>query len=260
LVWNREKRREYSKRHPEKDRERARRWRKKNPERVKVKNAVLAAKEKALGHPAAREWYARKREEDPEGLRQKWREQDRRWRANNPEKHAARRHRQRALKAKAPGHHTGAELLDVAKQFSGLCVYCGEVADTWDHIVALSCGGVNFCWNLVPCCKSCNSRKQRKDVWEFLLQNDFQLSDSVEAYLRSAVEKNQKVMGENSGKKFCRNPYEKVSEGALWEEAERVYKENGTITWNLLDGTKYSASTYRRRLGRVVDLLAAITQ
>ena len=42
---------------------------------------------------------------------------------------------------------------------SGPCVYCGEFADTVDHVCPLGRGGVEHELNLVPACLSCNSSK-----------------------------------------------------------------------------------------------------
>lgn len=39
------------------------------------------------------------------------------------------------------------------------CAYCAGPADTWDHVVPLSRGGVNALSNLTPCCEPCNRRK-----------------------------------------------------------------------------------------------------
>jgi len=50
------------------------------------------------------------------------------------------------------------------KTSSGICYYCGKKvgirALTMDHIIPLSRGGRSTRDNLVPCCKSCNTRKK----------------------------------------------------------------------------------------------------
>jgi 5-methylcytosine-specific restriction endonuclease McrA len=50
------------------------------------------------------------------------------------------------------------------KSASGICYYCSvQVARsdlTMDHLVPLSRGGRSTKDNLVPCCKSCNTRKK----------------------------------------------------------------------------------------------------
>jgi hypothetical protein len=53
------------------------------------------------------------------------------------------------------------------------CVYCDESAETWDHLRGLVLdrefsGYGHVLGNLVPCCRSCNSRKGAKDWRRFL--------------------------------------------------------------------------------------------
>lgn len=56
-----------------------------------------------------------------------------------------------------------------------VCVYCGEPAQTWDHVHAtvrnsVFSGHGNNLGNLLPCCKLCNSRKGNKP-WKVHLAN-----------------------------------------------------------------------------------------
>lgn len=54
------------------------------------------------------------------------------------------------------------------------CAYCGNSAQTWDHIKAIV-NGTTFSGfghqinNLLPCCKDCNSTKGNKD-WKLFLR------------------------------------------------------------------------------------------
>lgn len=64
------------------------------------------------------------------------------------------------------------------------CYYCGDEADTWDHIVPRKRGGKSTYSNLVPCCRLCNSRKNartlsdfRKSLREHGLKSDFDTPD-----------------------------------------------------------------------------------
>lgn len=55
-----------------------------------------------------------------------------------------------------------------------MCVYCGESAETWDHVIGTVkdsrfSGFGSRIGNLVPCCKPCNSRKGNKN-WEAYLK------------------------------------------------------------------------------------------
>jgi len=51
------------------------------------------------------------------------------------------------------------------KRSSGICHYCGENFSpkelTMDHVIPLSRGGRSEKFNLVPCCKECNTQKQQ---------------------------------------------------------------------------------------------------
>lgn len=54
---------------------------------------------------------------------------------------------------------------------NGHCWYCGTKTNPFvdfavDHVVPVATGGKNDPENLVPCCRTCNSRKQARDVEE----------------------------------------------------------------------------------------------
>ncbi|MEX1299115.1 MAG: HNH endonuclease [Desulfotignum sp.] len=53
----------------------------------------------------------------------------------------------------------------------GICHYCGQrflPSDlTMDHLIPLIRGGRSEKFNLVPCCKDCNSKKQQMLPWEW---------------------------------------------------------------------------------------------
>lgn len=52
-----------------------------------------------------------------------------------------------------------------------ICAYCGQEANTVDHVVALSKGGEPYDMeNLVACCTRCNSTKRDKSAF-FLRQS-----------------------------------------------------------------------------------------
>jgi 5-methylcytosine-specific restriction enzyme A len=57
------------------------------------------------------------------------------------------------------------------KRATGICPYCGQqflpAELTMDHLIPLVRGGRSEKFNLVPCCKACNSRKQQMLPWEW---------------------------------------------------------------------------------------------
>ncbi|ODP36562.1 HNH endonuclease [Sphingomonas turrisvirgatae] len=68
------------------------------------------------------------------------------------------------------------------------CAYCGAPAETWDHVFATVknsrfSGHGHRLGNLLPCCKSCNSRKGNK-AWQAHLSS--LPMDDVERSRRSA--------------------------------------------------------------------------
>ena len=63
---------------------------------------------------------------------------------------------------------TEQEAMELFEEYVGLCVYCPALATTLDHVIPLSRGGPHTKDNLVPCCKSCNSKKGAKPLLVFL--------------------------------------------------------------------------------------------
>lgn len=58
--------------------------------------------------------------------------------------------------------------ISLLEEFSGECAYCTAAPDSWDHVVPVSRGGLTEPWNIVPACRSCNSRKRARDPYEWL--------------------------------------------------------------------------------------------
>lgn len=56
----------------------------------------------------------------------------------------------------------------VFERFDGLCAYCGDKADTIDHVIPVSRGGGSGRGNLLPACALCNTRKRTKGIERFL--------------------------------------------------------------------------------------------
>lgn len=52
------------------------------------------------------------------------------------------------------------------------CVYCGNSANSADHLIPRIAGGSDDSANLVLCCKHCNSSKGAKDLMEWMSEND----------------------------------------------------------------------------------------
>lgn len=90
--------------------------------------------------------------------------------AKNVEQYRAlwRKHAQwrRAYKAKAAGSFTLEQWMSRLEFYGYCCAYCQreltQKTVTIDHVKALVNGGSNWPANLVPACRSCNSKKQAK--------------------------------------------------------------------------------------------------
>lgn len=51
---------------------------------------------------------------------------------------------------------------------SSVCCYCGEKADSADHVIPTSAGGPDILGNIVPACKSCNMAKSHVSVFDYI--------------------------------------------------------------------------------------------
>lgn len=135
--------REWSRTHPEKHIASVRKWERNHPDKASA---------------LRRKWRLANRE--------KLRTGERNWRHNNPEKARLSHQRRRALKRTLPSTLTSAEWEDILATYGYQCAYCDK---TWldckltqDHIVPISQGGGYTADNIVPACKSCNSRKNKR--------------------------------------------------------------------------------------------------
>ena len=89
-----------------------------------------------------------------------------------------------------------------------LCVYCGQPAETWDHIIAVVKGGKfsgygHQVGNLIPCCKDCNSKKGNRDWKTFLIAKrpdeatTPNLINKIEAYIANNTTQFEDLLDED---------------------------------------------------------------
>ena len=91
------------------------------------------------------------------------------WSRAHPEVKLIHFHNRRARLIGNGGSHTAQEWRDKCAMFANLCAYCGEAKPlVREHKVPLVRGGTNDITNIVPACRSCNSRKGRKTATEYL--------------------------------------------------------------------------------------------
>lgn len=103
-----------------------------------------------------------------------------RWKANNPEKvkeynrrryrmtveqHRAAFHSYQARKRSLPATFTVEQWKAIIAAYGGRCAYCGTKPKvlTQDHVIPTMRGGAYTVENIVPACKSCNSRKGTRE-------------------------------------------------------------------------------------------------
>lgn len=116
-----------------------------------------------------RRWY----QENKEVVLQK----NKQWREENKDKDKFYSQRRRAKKEELPHSLTLEEWEYILKTFNHSCAYCGmeEVESIalfneglhQEHFIPLSKGGHYAIYNIVPSCKSCNSRKHNTDFKEW---------------------------------------------------------------------------------------------
>lgn len=150
----------------EKRRAQVRAWREAHPEQCRAYD--VAHLEESRGY--SRAWRKAHPEEARTmgaAYRATHREEERvkaaAWSAAHPESRLDAERRRRARKANAPiNDFTAAQWRALQEAFSHRCAYCGKRAKghlTQDHVEPLSKGGSHTLSNIVPACRSCNSRK-----------------------------------------------------------------------------------------------------
>ncbi|MFA5376392.1 MAG: HNH endonuclease [Dehalococcoidia bacterium] len=128
----------YRKAHPEQNKL----WRKAHPERIK-------------------EYTRRYHESHPNNYRN--------WQKANADICRANNHRRRARFTEVENTLTVKEWQIIKDTYKHKCVYCGKKLKnlTMDHVIPISKGGGHTKENVVPACKSCNSRKRDREAPAF---------------------------------------------------------------------------------------------
>lgn len=155
-----------------KQREYRRRYYLKNIEKMREKGRAYAAKNAEQHRANARRWNKENKERYTENLK--------RWRRENKERHyqltrkyhtsplgkaaLSRASAKRRARLKIDATLTAAEWADIVLFYDSSCAYCFKknIKLTQDHVIPVSKGGHHTKENVVPACRSCNSRKRTK--------------------------------------------------------------------------------------------------
>jgi len=149
---------------------RAKQWSEAHPERVKQRRVVQYARNPEKYCAEAMEWYYANHEE-AKRIRNEYTvthkeqvsAQQAQWRQANGERRNVTENKRRALKRNAAiCDFTPAQWITLKELYQHRCAYCGKYSErlTQDHVMPLSKGGSHTVSNIVPACRSCNSRKR----------------------------------------------------------------------------------------------------
>jgi len=140
-------------------------WVAANRERVRGQKATLRAEKREVYRAYARKWAAVYRLVHPE----KYHAYRREWTAANRDKVSAKEVRRRARKYQVPRNDfTAAQWQALLELCRYRCVYCGKKMTretmTRDHLTPYVEKGSNTLQNVLPACRTCNSRKGIRNV------------------------------------------------------------------------------------------------
>lgn len=157
----REKARNWHKENRAKSNANGARWKRNNRDKVNAMKRAWAEKNPEAHRRHKRADYERNRDAYIARVRQ--------WTKDNPEMRRAQILKRRGLEKNAAGvNYTTAQHIQWRIElYGGKCYYCGADADTIDHRISLVNGGSHWPANLVPCCRSCNSRKNKRNELEY---------------------------------------------------------------------------------------------
>jgi len=98
-------------------------------------------------------------------------EYSKKYRREHPEKSKEYDHRRRAKIKQVGGRgFTNEQWEQLKKDYGYMCAYCNKKKPlTIDHVIPIDNGGAHDISNMVPACKSCNSAKQAKPLFIYLL-------------------------------------------------------------------------------------------
>jgi len=154
-IYLKKRREENPEKVQQEDRAKSKRYRDAHPEKIAADNQKFRDENPEYGA----QWYARNKETQ--------KVYNAIYNREHPEVQIANSQRRRAAKLAAPvNDFSAAQWKEMKAAYDNRCVYCGRKMKrlSQDHITPLSKGGSHTASNILPACKSCNSKKNNKAV------------------------------------------------------------------------------------------------
>lgn len=147
-------RRKWDRENPEKRRASCRKWNHNNPDKINANSRKWRHNNPDKVRAKSKQWHHANPDKVRAGIKQ--------WQRANPDKVRANKQKRRARLANAVmNDFTAAQWREMLDAYGHRCVYCGRKMQRLeqDHIIPLSKGGNHTKANIVPACRSCNSKK-----------------------------------------------------------------------------------------------------
>ena len=116
-------------------------------------------------------------------------------------------HKYRALKMSADGKYTKIDVQELLMFFDGKCAYTGahlEEGFHLDHVVALSKGGCNYIYNLVPSNQAPNLSKGSKDMEKWYRQQEYFSEERLQKIYDWMQLKQKDIKGEENDERHIK--------------------------------------------------------
>jgi 5-methylcytosine-specific restriction endonuclease McrA len=150
------------KREPEKILAYSKKWKQAHPEKMRFYHARWL--EQPENQAKAKGWIKSWMKAHPEKVRAYYQ----RWYVENQDLLRTSSLRRRSIYASSPFQYE--EWLEILYVFDQKCGYCLVECDslTMDHMIPISRGGPHTAENIIPSCRSCNSRKRDRTIFYML--------------------------------------------------------------------------------------------